>query len=194
MLWWGYIVKLLLFSLCGWLMSRPWFFVVGFGLVPLSLQLLFKCPSFLILHLGHSYSPCKAQSKCHLLYDALPDCHRQSGLARACASLGHSSTTALIARYRHCFFPSLPLLGDWRVSKAGIQLLTKDLERGVITGRTANPLRSSLSALHALYSALTHLILRTTGVGTTVIILILQSSSDSKESACNVGDPGSMPG
>ena len=155
---------------------------------------MFKCPSFLVLHLGHSYSPCKAQSKCHLLCDALPDCHRQSELARACASLGHSSITALIAQYSHCSFPSRPLLCDWRVSKAGIQLLTKDLERGVIMARIANPLQSSLCALHVLYSGLTHLILKTTGVGTTIIILTLQSGSDSKESACNVGDPGSMPG
>ena len=61
--------------------------------------------------------------------------------------------------------------------------------------RIANPHKSSLCALHVLYSALAHLILiTTTGVGTTVIILILQSGLNSKESACNVGDPGSMPG
>ena len=59
--------------------------------------------------------------------------------------------------------------------------------------RIANPLKSSLCALHVLYTGLTHLILRTTGVGTTIIILTLQSGSDSKESACNVGDPGLMP-
>ena len=61
--------------------------------------------------------------------------------------------------------------------------------------RIANPHKSSLCALRVLYGALAHLILiTTTGVGTTVIILILQSGLNSKESACNVGDPGSMPG